>query len=90
MQHWEQSNWLNGNNGIPDANYFVSLDGDQLFKTYRIDTTLSNQFIEILHYDSILHIVEGRFQAILGDKHSWPFLPDTMKMTEGKFHLKLE
>jgi hypothetical protein len=90
LQHLEQENWFNTNNGIPQASYFVSLDGDQLFKGYRVDTTLSNQFIEILHYDSIQHIVEGRFQAILGDKPSWSFLPDTMKMTEGKFHLKLE
>lgn len=63
---------------------------DQLFKSYRVDTTRSNQFIEILHYDSIQHIVEGRFQAILGDKPSWSFLPDSMKMTEGKFRLKLK
>jgi hypothetical protein len=90
LQKFEQGTWQNGKNGIPDADYFVTLDGDQLFKTYLIDTTRSNQFIEILHYDSIQHIVEGRFQAILGDKPSWSFLPDTMKMTEGKFHLKLE
>jgi hypothetical protein len=90
LQHLEQTNWFNANNGIPQASYFVTLDGDQSFKTYRVDTTRSNQYIEILHYDSIQHIVEGRFQAILGDKPSWAFLPDSMKMTEGKFQLKLK
>ena len=90
FQKFEQGTWQNGTNGIPETDYFVALDGDQLFKTYLIDTTRSNQFIEILHYDSIQHIVEGRFQAILGDKPSWAFLPDSMKMTEGKFQLKLK
>ena len=90
LHHWEQSEWSNGNNGIPQTAYSVSQDVDQLFKTYRVDTTRSNQFIEILHYDSIQHIVEGRFQVILGDNPSWSFLPDSMKLTEGKFHLKLK
>ncbi len=86
----ERGNLWNLSNGIPDADYFIVLDGDQLLKTYRIDSTLNNQYVEILYYDSISHIVEGRFQTFLEGPNSWPMFPDSMKMTEGKFHLKLK
>ncbi len=86
----ERWNLWNLSNGIPDADYFIVLDGDQLLNTYSIDSTLNNQYIEILYYDSINHIVEGRFQTFLEGPNSWSMFPDSMKMTEGKFHLKLK
>lgn len=90
LQHLERGSLWNRTNGVPDADYFIVLDQDQLLKTYNIDSTLNNQYVEILHYDSISHIVEGRFQTFLEGPNSWPMFPDSMKMTEGKFHLKLK
>lgn len=90
IYHFERSFLWNDNNGIPEALYFVVLDGDQLFNSYNVDSTRTNQFIEILRYDSVEHIVEGRFQTFLEGPNSWSFLPDSMAITEGKFHLKIQ
>jgi hypothetical protein len=68
----------------------VILDQDQVLNFYNVDTTLTTHFIEILHFDSVANIVEGRFQTTLEGPNTWSFLPDTMKMTEGKFHLRIE
>ena len=80
----------NSNNGIPNARYHVILDLDQQINTYNVDSTRTNQFIEILRYDAVEHIVEGRFQTFLEGPNSWSFLPDSMAITEGKFHLKIQ
>ncbi|HAD11113.1 MAG TPA: hypothetical protein DCF33_01620, partial [Saprospirales bacterium] len=87
LQSIERPTLWNGNNGITEASYFVVLDEDQLFNSYKVDSTRTNQFIEILRYDSVEHIVEGRFQTFLEGPNSWSFLPDSMAITEGKFHL---
>jgi hypothetical protein len=63
---------------------------DQQLNSYNVDSTRSNQYIELLRYDSINHIVEGRFQTFLEGPNTWWFLPDSMAMTEGKFHLKIQ
>ena len=80
----------NSNNGIPNARYHVILDFDQQLNTYNVDSTRSNQYVELLSYESINHIVEGRFQTFLEGPNTWSFLPDSMAMTEGKFHLKIQ
>lgn len=90
FQIFEPSTYWNGNNKIPEVSYFVSLDLDQQLNSYDIDSTRANQFIELLRYDSIHHIVEGRFQTFLEGPNTWWFLPDSMAMTEGKFHLKIQ
>jgi hypothetical protein len=90
VQNIERPNFWNGNNGVPHVYYFVYLDLDQEINTYKGDSTRSNQYIELLRYDSINHIVEGRFQTFLEGPNTWWFLPDSMAMTEGKFHLKIQ
>jgi hypothetical protein len=90
MQNIERPNFWNRNNGVPNASYFVILDQDQVINTYKSDSTRTNQFIELLRYDSIHHIVEGRFQTFLEGPNTWWFLPDSLAMTEGKFHLKIQ
>lgn len=90
LQTLERRIYWNASNGIPDAVYIISLDGDQMLNSYSVDTTIANQYIEILRYDSVTQIVEGRFQTFLEGPTTWSFLPDTMKMTEGKFHLKIK
>ena len=90
LQPLERQIYWNASNGIPDAVYGITLDGDQFINGYQVDTTVANQYVEILHYDSVAQIVEGRFQAVLEGPTDWPSLPDTIKMTEGKFHLKIK
>jgi hypothetical protein len=89
-QKIEGLSYLNTSNSVPNSLYSVVLDGDQLINSYTVDTTLTTHFIEILHFDSVANIVEGRFQTTLEGPNTWSFLPDTMKMTEGKFHLRIE
>ncbi|HAD11114.1 MAG TPA: hypothetical protein DCF33_01625 [Saprospirales bacterium] len=90
LHMFESSTYWNGNNKIPEVGYFVSLDLDQQLNSYNVDSTRTNQFIEILRYDSVEHIVEGRFQTFLEGPNTWWFLPDSMAITEGKFHLKIQ
>jgi hypothetical protein len=90
LQFIENKGLGNGNNGIPNARYSVWLDMDQQLNSYNVDSTRSNQYIELLRYDSINHIVEGRFQTFLEGPNTWWFLPDSMAITEGKFHLKIQ
>lgn len=90
IQNIERPALGNGNNGIPNAYYFVILDLDQEINTFVTDTTRANQFVEILRYDSIKHVVEGRFQTFLEGPNTWWFLPDSMALTEGRFHLKIQ
>ncbi|MBL7807247.1 MAG: hypothetical protein JNN28_05520 [Saprospiraceae bacterium] len=86
----EGKKWGNGNNSIPNADYFVTLHLDALINSFQVDSTRSNQFIEILRYDSVQHIVEGRFQTFLEGPNNLWFLQDTVSLTEGKFHLKIQ
>ena len=91
LQPIERRNLWNTNNGIPDAVYFVVLDQDQLITFYNVDSTsFIKQYVEVLHYDSSSNVVEGRFQTFLESSNAWSILPDTIKMTEGKFHLKIK
>jgi len=90
----EASTVYHERNYIPDATIFWILDGDQLLGSLETDTIDFNNFIEILHYDSLKQTVEGRFQIHLINYKSstngsiYP-LPDSMRLTDGKFYLKL-
>jgi len=86
----ERSMLWNHNNNIPNGGLGIVLDLDQLLNYYRVDSTRANQYFEILRYDSVTHIVEGRFQTFLEGPSDYPFLPDSIALTEGKFHLKIE
>ncbi|MBK7937311.1 MAG: hypothetical protein IPJ82_09570 [Lewinellaceae bacterium] len=68
-------------------------DYDQPIGDFLIDTTRNDHFIEVIKYDSIARTVEGRFQVFLKKEPSntqWPGIPDSIFLTEGKFHLKIQ
>jgi hypothetical protein len=69
------------------------LDFDQVIGTLECTGENPNDFIEVVRYDSIARTVEGRFQMHL--YHDGPpdlewNLPDSLIITEGLFHLKLQ
>ena len=81
------------NNGIPESFFSYTYEFDQPIGDFLVDTTRTDHFIEVIRYDSIAKTVEGRFQVFLGKKPtSVPFagVPDSIFMTEGKFHLKIQ
>lgn len=86
-------NWTWGNS-VPKANISWLLDGDQSLGGVSADSThYEDNFVEVIRYDSVQDIVEGRFQIYL--KNHWvsspPFgLPDSVRLTNGRFHLKIE
>ena len=72
----------------------VSQDQDQLIGSYQIDSTRTDHFIEVVSYDSIKGIVQGRFQFFaignnISAPNSWGLDP-AINLTEGKFHVKLQ
>ncbi|MBU6342128.1 MAG: hypothetical protein KGS48_11595 [Bacteroidetes bacterium] len=84
----------NPNNLIPQVVILVSQDQDQLIGAYEIDSTRTDHFIEVVSYDSIKGIVQGRFQFFTIGKNisapnSWGLDP-AINLTEGKFHVKLQ
>jgi hypothetical protein len=83
------------NNLIPQMKLLISQDQDQLIGSYFIDSTRTDHFIEVVSYDSIKGIVQGRFQFFTKEKNapftsnSWGLDP-AINLTEGKFHVKLQ
>jgi hypothetical protein len=80
-------------NYIPNGGIGYMYEGDQPVGTFRPDTTRTDHFLEILRYDSISHIVEGRFQVFFlkePNNLNFPGIPDSIFITEGKFHLKIK
>jgi len=81
----------NFNNRVPEV--ALMQDYDQPIGDFLADTTRSDHFLEVLRYDSIAKTVECRFQVFLGKKPTnvpWPGVPDSIFLTEGRFHLKIE
>ncbi len=56
----------------------------------RLMNKLTYFCLSFLHYNALSRVVEGRFQTILEGPTNAPFLWDTIKMTAGKFHLKIK
>jgi len=88
-------NWahLIPRNQIPNCFLRVTQDFDQGIGSFSTDTTRNDHFIEVIKYDSIARTVEGRFQVFLKKEPSntqWPGVPDSIFLTEGKFHLKIQ
>ncbi|MBU6342126.1 MAG: hypothetical protein KGS48_11585 [Bacteroidetes bacterium] len=82
------------NNLIPQMVLLVAQDQDQLIGRYYADSTRTDHFIEVVSYDSIKGIVQGRFQFFtignnISAPNSWGLDP-AINLTEGKFHLKLQ
>lgn len=90
----ERGNNSTWGNSIPQANISWLLDGDQSLGGVSTDTThYQANFVEVIRYDSITDIVEGRFQVYLTNHwaSSPPLgLPDSVRLTNGRFHLKIE
>ena len=83
----------NRNNLIPEALLVMMYEFDQPIGDFLVDTTRTDHFVEVIRYDSIEKTVEGRFQVFLGKKPTsvpFPGVPDSIFLTEGKFHLKIE
>jgi hypothetical protein len=89
----EYFNYFTFNNSIPEALFVATYEFDQPVGDYYIDTTRTDHFVEILEYDSIKHTVQGRFQMFLGkdpSSISFPGVPDSIFLTEGKFNLRIQ
>jgi len=80
-------------NKIPQASFSYIRDYDIPVGNFRADTIRNDHFVEIIRYDSVEQTVEGRFQVFLKKEPMntwWPNIPDSIAMTEGRFHLKIK
>ncbi|MEZ4967368.1 MAG: hypothetical protein R2791_19160 [Saprospiraceae bacterium] len=83
----------NFGNFIPESFFSMISEFDQPIGDFDIDTTRSDHYVEVLRYDSVARTIEGRFQMFLKKEPmaaQWPGVPDSIYLTEGKFHLQLE
>jgi hypothetical protein len=83
----------NYGNYIPESTFIMMYEYDQPIGDFMVDTTRSDHFVEVIRYDSVAKTVEGRFQVFLGKKPTnvpFPGVPDSIFMTEGRFHLKIQ
>jgi len=80
-------------NLIPQSYFVYIRDYDTPVGDFLADTTRNDHFVEIIRYDSVEQTVEGRFQVFLKKEPMntwWPNIPDSIAMTEGRFHLKIK
>jgi len=80
-------------NLIPQAYFSYVRDYDTPVGDFRADSTRNDHFVEILRYDSVEQTVEGRFQVFMKKEPMntyWPNIPDSIALTEGRFHLKIK
>jgi hypothetical protein len=95
LEFWPNVNSLFPNQ-IPSCSFVYLYDLDEPAGGFVLDTLRNDHFIEVTRFDSINNTVEGRFQVFLrfspGSPHNPypPDLPDTISMTEGRFHLKVQ
>ena len=83
----------NNRNLVPESFFAMSQDYDQGIGDFYVDTTRLDNYLEVLHYDSTEQTAEGRFQVFMKKRYSdnpWPGVPDSIYLTEGKFHLKIK
>jgi hypothetical protein len=88
----EQSSADGYGNGIPQAGIGWIVDTDQFAGGQLPDTSRTDHYFEVIRYDSVKHIAEGRFQVFLKNYKNSPILPgiqDTISFTQGKFHLNI-
>lgn len=85
-------NW--GDYLSPKVRISWSVDGDQLLGIVSADSTYyDDNFVEVIRYDSLEDVVEGRFQVQLKKSLGTPAafgLPEEVSLTKGRFHLKIE
>ena len=85
--------FYNRRNLVPEAGFTMTQDFDQGIGNFYVDTTRLDNYLEVLHYDSTEQTAEGRFQVFMKKRYSdnpWPGVPDSIYLTEGKFHLKIK
>jgi hypothetical protein len=78
---------------IPGSIFGIMHEGDQPVVTYLADTTHTENYIQLIKYDSLLQTVEGKFHIQMYQfdyDDYYPAQPDSITWSEGKFHLKLE
>jgi hypothetical protein len=89
------SNGSYGDN-ICYGSYGLSYDGDIGIGVAVTNQNFVNDYVEVIRYDSVAGTIEGRFDLHLVFVREidpgWDFLniPDTIHMSEGRFHLKIE
>jgi hypothetical protein len=90
---FESAPFFNDYNGIPQAEWLMS-EIDLGLGDFKLDPDRwSKHYIEILRYDTAQQIVEGRFELFFRNYSQGPVYggePDSVVITEGKFHLKAE
>jgi hypothetical protein len=78
------------------GSYGLSYDGDIHVGLAVTNQSFVNDYVEVVRYDSVAGTIEGRFDLhlVFLDEidPGWDFLniPDTIHMSEGRFHLKIE
>ncbi len=83
-------------NQVPHGSYGMIYDTDQPIGNFFLDTLKNDQFIEVIAYDTLTKIVEGRFQMFLkkapftGWQPSGIVVPDSIAFTEGKFRMEVK
>jgi hypothetical protein len=69
-----------------------AVDEDQSTAFLSSSTKYPSDFVEVVRYDSIQNIIEGRFEVHLESLYNtdpnWN-IPDSMHITEGVFHIKI-
>lgn len=85
----EPSNGANGANGIPQASYSLVLS-DALVKSYKLDTSRTDQYVDVLRYNPAKRVIEGSFQVYFISPGNSDYLPETLAMTNGKFYVQLQ
>jgi hypothetical protein len=90
---FEYNLFTNAFNQIPQAYWLIS-EIDLGIGDYRLDTDIwASHYVEVLRYDSTTHIIEGKFNLLFRNYSQGPVYPgepDSVVITEGKFHLKAE
>ena len=81
-------------NKIPNGSLGMLFEGDQPIGSFFMDSTRTDHFIEVLSYDTLTNIVEGRFQMFMNKElpvgFDFPGVPNTIDMTEGRFRLEVK
>lgn len=83
-------------NKIPHGSFGMMFEVDQPIGSFFLDTLRNDHFIEVLGYDTLTNIVEGKFQFFTqkepndGWQPAGVVVPDSIAFTEGKFRLQVK
>jgi|GEM_PF-1162820 len=83
-------------NKIPNGSFGMMFEVDQPIGNFFLDTLRNDHYIEVIAYDTLTKIVEGRFQMFTkkkpnaGWQPSGVVVPDSIAFTEGKFRMEVK